>query len=152
MLTQAERLVFIFISIIIAIVFTENSNYVFVLYYFEATQTEAAIHSEALGKLLQERSLELYNLRKELKEKRFCYANLTLEDLQFYTGITSKELIRWVLSMIEDKSKIFAKSSTLEDHLLIVLMKLKLELCNRDISIRFGIKTQLTSKILATAC
>ena len=82
-----------------------------------------------------------------MKEKRFCYANLTLEDLQFYTGITSKELFRWVLSMIEDKSKIFAKSSTLEDHLLIVLMKLKLELFNRDISIRFGIKTQLTSKI-----
>ena len=82
-----------------------------------------------------------------MKEKRFCYANLTLEDLQFYTGITSKELFRWVLSMIEDKSKIFAKSLTLEDHLLIVLMKLKLGLFNRDISIRFGIKTQLTSKI-----
>ena len=45
-----------------------------------------------------------------MKEKRFCYANLTLEDLQFYTGITSKELFRWVLSMIEDKSKIFAVS------------------------------------------
>ena len=59
---------FIFISIIIAIIVTENSNYVFVLYYFEATQTEAAIHSEALEKLLQERSLELYNLRKELRK------------------------------------------------------------------------------------
>ena len=72
---------------------------------------------------------------------------LTLEDLQFYTGITSKELFRWVFSMIEDKSKIFAKSLTLEDHLLTVLLKLKLGLLNRDISIRFGIKTQLTSKI-----
>ena len=91
--------------------------------------------------------MELYNLRKELKEKRFCYAHLTLEDLQFYTGITSKELFRWALSMIEDKSKIFAQSLTLEDHLLIVLMKLKLGLFNRNISIRFGIKTQLTSKI-----
>ena len=49
--------------------------------------------------------------------------------------------------MIEDKSKIFAKSLTLKDHLLIVLMKLKLGLFKRDISIRFGIKTQLTSKI-----
>ena len=49
--------------------------------------------------------------------------------------------------MTEDKSKTFAKSLTLEDHLLIVLMKLKLELFNRDISIRFVIKTQLTSKI-----
>ena len=49
--------------------------------------------------------------------------------------------------MIEDKSNTFAKSLTLEDHLLIVLMKLKLGLFNRDISIRFGIKTQLTSKI-----
>ena len=129
------------------IVITENSNYFFVLSYFEATQTEAAIHSEALKKLSQEKSLELYNLRKELKEKRFCYANLTLEDLQFYTGITSKELFRWVLSMIEDESKIFAKSLTLEDHLLIVLMKRKLGLFHRDISIRFGIKAQVTSKI-----
>ena len=82
-----------------------------------------------------------------MKEKRFCYANLTLEDLQFYTGITSKELFRWVLSMTEDESKIFAKSLTLEDRLLIVLMKLKLGLFNRDISIRFGIKAQVTSKI-----
>ena len=82
-----------------------------------------------------------------MKEKRFCYANITLEDLQFYTGITSKELFRWVLSMIEDESKIFAKSLTLEDHLLVVLMKLKLGLFNRDISIRFGIKIQVTSKI-----
>ena len=57
---------FIFISIIVDIIVTENSNYVFVLYYFEATQTEAAIHS--LEKLVQERSLELYNLRKELRK------------------------------------------------------------------------------------
>ena len=57
---------FIFISIIIDIIVTENSNYVFVLYYFEATQTEAAIHS--LEKLVQERSLELNNLRKELRK------------------------------------------------------------------------------------
>ena len=49
--------------------------------------------------------------------------------------------------MIEDKPKIFAKSLILEHHLLIVLMKLKLGLFNRDVSIRFGIKTQLTSKI-----
>ena len=34
-----------------------------------------------------------------------------------------------------------------EDHLLIVLMKLKLGLFNGDISIRCGMKTQLTSKI-----
>ena len=97
--------------------------------------------------MLQERSLELYNLRKEVKQKRFCYANLTLEDLQFYTRITLKEIFRWVVSMIEDESKIFAKSLTLENHLLVVLMKLKLGLFNRDISIRFGIKTQVTSKI-----
>ena len=49
--------------------------------------------------------------------------------------------------MIEDRSKISAKSLTLEDHLFIVLMKLKFGLLNRDISIRFGIKTQVTSKI-----
>ena len=61
-------LVFIPISIIAAIIITENSNYVFVSSYFEATQTEAAINSEALKELLQERSLEVYKLRKELKE------------------------------------------------------------------------------------
>ena len=101
-LMRVQRLVIItIISIIITIIVTENSNYSFVSLCFEATQTEGATHSEALKKLLQERSLELYNLRK-----KFCYANLTLEDLQFYTGITSKELFRWVLSMTEDEPKI----------------------------------------------
>ena len=38
-----------------------------------------------------------------------------------------------VISVIEDDSKVFAKSLTLEDHLLVVLMKLKLGLFNRDI-------------------
>ena len=98
-LMRVQRLVIItIISIIITIIVTENSNYFFVSFCFEATPTEEAIHSEALKKLLQKRSLELYNLRKEVKEKRFCYANLTLEDLQFYTGITSKELFCQIIN------------------------------------------------------
>ena len=135
-----KRLVIItIISIIITIIVTENSNYFFVSLCFEATQTEGATHSEALKKLLQERSLELYNLRK-----KFCYANLTLEDLQFYTGITSKELFRWVLSMTEDEPKI---SLTFGFFNFDFFNFLKLWLFNRDISIQFGIKTQVTSKI-----
>ena len=53
-----------------------------------------------------------------------------------------KRTFRWALPMIEDECKIFANSLTLEDHLLGVLMKLKLGLFNRNILIRFGNKTQ----------
>ena len=43
--------------------------------------------------------------------------------------------------------KDFAKGLTLEDDLLVALMKIKLGLFNRDTSIRFRIITQATPKI-----
>lgn len=51
--------------------------------------------------------------------------------------------------------KDFAKSLTLEDDLLVALMKIKLGLFNRDTSIRFRIITgdsKNISLLLATTC
>ena len=59
--------------------------------------------------------------------------------MNFYTGLPNNELFLWVLSLLDEK--IF-KSSKLskEEHLLLVLMKLKLGLLHTDLAFRFGLE------------
>ena len=66
--------------------------------------------------------------------------------MSFYTGLTNNKLFLWVLSLLD--KKIF-KSSKLskEEHLLLVLMKLKLGLLHTDLTFRFGLELCDVSRI-----
>ena len=59
--------------------------------------------------------------------------------MNFYIVLPSNELFSWILSLLDEK--IF-KSSKLskEEHLLLVLMKLKLGLLHTDLAFRFGLE------------
>ena len=67
---------------------------------------------------------QIINLYEEMKEDN--------ELINFYTGLPNNELFLWVSSLLYEK--IFKSSKlTKEEHLLLVLMKLKLGLLHTDL-------------------
>ena len=98
----------------------------------------------------QARILEIAKLRRKLSKcksnkMRYKYISKEPRKLKFYTGVT-KILFLFILNSI--KGKLTRCSSLLfPDHLLLVLMKLKLGLLNTDLAYRFGINVTTVSKI-----
>lgn len=79
----------------------------------------------------------------------FSFASLKSKAAQvlFFTGLTSA-LFNWVLQTVKDSVEVVHGSLTLEDHLLAILMKLRLGLTNKDIAFRFNVTECDISKIL----
>ena len=63
----------------------------------------------------------------------------------FYTGI-NKLIFIFILNAIQENAKKYSKLM-LKDHLLLVLMKLKLGLLHSDLAYRFGINLSKVSRI-----
>ena len=80
------------------------------------------------------------------------YTNLNHDSkiLNILTGIPSDLLFQWILSLIRSDVQSILKSFTMDNHILIILMKLKLGVSNRDLSLRFNIKEEYVSKIVRT--
>ena len=100
---------------------------------------------------LIERNEEIYKLREEnniLKTSKFSYEYLKKSDdkMTFFTGLNCSRFI-WLFNKVKSSIKILYKKLSLEDHMLVVLMKLKLGLLNKDLAIRFDISTSRMSKI-----
>ena len=70
------------------------------------------------------------------------------DKLNFLTGVPTAKLFEWIVSLVKDKAIQVMKSFTFENHLLIVLMKLKLGCSNKDLALRFNIKQQYVTTIL----
>ena len=82
------------------------------------------------------------------KVKYFNFSSLTDDNMvNFFTGMATFSIFSWLLNRIKPHVKLFHKSLSLEDHLLIVLMKLKLGLLNKDIAQRFGVSSSTITKI-----
>ena len=80
------------------------------------------------------------------------YTNVKQDDktLNFLTGIPSDSLFQWILPLIRSDVSSILKSFTMNNHLLLILMKLKLGASNRDLSLRFDIKEEYAFKIVRT--
>ena len=70
--------------------------------------------------------------------------------LNFLTGIPRDSLFQWILSLIRSDVPSNLKSFAMDNHLLLILLKLKLGASNRDLSLRFNMKEQYVSKIFRT--
>ena len=53
----------------------------------------------------------------------------------------------WLVNKVKSSIKILHMKLSLEDHVLLVLMKLKLGLLNKDLAVRFDISTSRMSKV-----
>ncbi len=107
---------------------------------------------DKLDKELRERNAEIYKLRDEnekLKAKAFGFNTVRKSDalMNFFTGITSVQVFLWIVGLLKDKIKKCSTKLSIEDHVIIVLMKLRLGLLNKDIALRYGIQSTMVSKI-----
>ena len=102
-------------------------------------------------KELDSRNQECYKLRDEMKfhqKKRFGFNSIKkIRHAQFLHWITKCWNFFWILKRMKNSVTKYHNRLSLSDNLLIVLMKLKLGLLNKDIAHRFGLKCQIISKI-----
>ena len=103
---------------------------------------------------LIERNEKIYKLCEEnnlLKTSKFSYQYFKKSDdkMAFFTGLNCSRFI-WLVNKVKSSIKILHMKLSLEDHVLVVLMKLKLGLLNKDPAVRFDISTSRMSKIFSS--
>ena len=100
---------------------------------------------------LIERNEEIYKLREEniiLKTSKFSYEYLKKSDdkMTFFAGLNCSRFM-WLFNKVKSSIRFLDKKLPLEDHMLVVLKKLKLGLLNKDLAVCFDISTSRMSKI-----
>ena len=139
------------------------------LYFnFLGTQTDPASmpHIKKLKRTVMKQKKEIFllkhQLRKYKKKIHSLKANLTqtkkkvmdycnIEDnnaLNFFTGLPNNHIFEWLLKLVKEDIKQAKKTFSLENHLLLVLMKLRHGYTNKDLSFRFNINLSVVSLIL----
>lgn len=96
----------------------------------KVTQLTAELNSKGINKL------------KKTKKKMFSYFDVKDDPklLNFYTGLSSKELFQWILSLIKNENITLSPKLVAEEQLFLVLVKLRLGLLHTDIAYRVGLK------------
>lgn len=107
--------------------------------------------AESFYKELQEKDLEIQRLKKELDQSRrkFGFEKIkdSSEQIRFYTGLPSRDILKWLFKLVKDKVKPFCSTLSAEDQILLVLMKLRLGLLHLDLAERFDVSSATVSKI-----
>lgn len=92
---------------------------------------------------------ENYRLKEELRSRAFSFNSIRMKAQQmiFFTGLTTA-IFEWLLSKLKGSFPVMCSTLSLEDHLLVVLMKLRLGLKIEDIALRFAVTESAISNIL----
>lgn len=94
------------------------------------------------------RRAENEKLREELQQSKFSYTSVkcNVGMLLFFTGLTSV-MFEWFLTKLSGSVEPSRQNISLQDHLLMVLMKIRMGLSNADLSYRFKVPTSTVSSI-----
>ena len=89
---------------------------------------------------------------KQTERKVMNFNNFKNDDktLNFLTGISNVQVFKWLLCLIKPNFELATKSITYENHLLIVLMKLRHGYINKDLALRFNTNVTNISNIFRT--
>uniref|UniRef100_A0A1A8FMA8 Cyclin-dependent kinase 2 associated protein 2 n=1 Tax=Nothobranchius korthausae TaxID=1143690 RepID=A0A1A8FMA8_9TELE len=113
-------------------------------------QRYAGFHKKHVNLQQEFKKLKAENckLKEELKNSAFSYANIRCNRgaLFFFTGLTTL-VFDWLLTKTTDSVEIICQKLTAQDHLLVVLMKLRLGLSNTDLAYRFNVSKTTVSNI-----
>ncbi|XP_047137548.1 uncharacterized protein LOC124814044 isoform X1 [Hydra vulgaris] len=106
---------------------------------------------------LRDRNMEIYLLRQENEKLKKRDSSFSIENfkennahLNFFTGLPNIATFLWILSLLTrtDDVKLCLSRLSKENHLLIILMKLRLGLLNKDIAFRFSVCQSVISRVL----
>ena len=90
------------------------------------------------------------DLKKKLGMTSFCF-NCVADDserLKFFTGLKSLTVFYWLLNIFKRNIDLVSQRLSVEGQLLLVLMKLRLGISNKDIAYRFDLPICSVSRIL----
>lgn len=102
----------------------------------------------ALKRELEAIKSENQQLRDRLKVSKFGFDSLKDSTLCFFTGLQSIQAFLWLLTILKRTTLVLKGGLSLENHLLLVLMKIRLGLTNRDLAHRFDLPFSTVSKII----
>ncbi|XP_020787669.2 uncharacterized protein LOC110166720 isoform X2 [Boleophthalmus pectinirostris] len=103
---------------------------------------------EALKRELEAVKSENQQLQDQLKLSKFGFDSLKDSTLCFFTGLESIQVFSWLLNIIKRTGLVLKDGLNWENHLLLVLMKIRLGLDNKDLAQRFDLPSATVSKII----
>ena len=115
-------------------------------------QTHKTLMAQQKLNMHKKKNAKLLDKLKQTKRKVMNFDNIKNNDktLNFLTGISNVHLFKWLLSLVKPNVELTTKSITHENHLLLVLMKLRHGYVNKDLALRFNTNVTNISKIFRT--
>ena len=113
--------------------------------YNHLQESYDAVKRELKGAQEKNRRLE-----EELRKTKFGYEFVKDSDekVKFFTGLQTLQVFLWLLQIVKRNPVTLRGGLSWGDHLLLVLMKIRLGLTNRDIAYRFRLSFGSVSGIL----
>lgn len=108
---------------------------------------QLTVENRQLSQECQRLRSENMELKNQLKKDKFTYINLDNSKISTLTGLPSLAVFKWILTFVALHFKSVGKLCA-GDMLLLVLMKLRHSLTNKDLAMRFNICPTQVSKIL----
>ncbi|XP_056131358.1 uncharacterized protein LOC130108456 isoform X2 [Lampris incognitus] len=105
---------------------------------------------EAVKRELEATQEENRKLKEQLKQSNFGFDSIkdTNSKICFFTGLQSLQVFMWLLNILKRSTLVLKGGLSWENHLLLVLVKVRLGLTDRDLAYRFGLPFSTVSEIL----